>query len=135
MSETLPSAGGESLGAPVPRRWTWRLRLAAGFAVGWGAIQLLVPLWLLAAPRSARFAWQMYSATPSYPEVVALGAGGRRDTVSVSTYLAAIRYDLSPRYRDLIGPHVCRVLPGVGAVDVRREPAGPVRRLPCREGR
>ena len=135
MAERVLAEGGEPLGAPAPRRWTRRLRVAAAFAVAWVAIQLLVPLWLLTAPRPARFAWQMYSATPAYPEVVALAEGGRRDTLSVSTYLAAIRYDLSPRYRDLIGPHVCRVVPGVRAVDLRRYPGGPVERLHCREGR
>ena len=134
MGEAVPSEGRAPPAAPTPSRWTWRLRLAAAFAVGWAAIQVLVPLWLLAAPRPARFAWQMYSATPSYPEVVALGEGGRRDTVSVSNYLAAIRYDLSPRYRDLIGPHICRVVPGLQAVDVRRDPTSPVQRRHCREG-
>ena len=130
---TLPERR-EPPGAPAPHRWTWRSRWAAVFVVAWGAIQVFVPLWLLAAPRPARFAWQMYSATPSYPEVVALRAGGRRDTLSMSTFLAAIRYDLSPQYRDLIGPHVCRVVPGLQAVDVRRYPTSPVQRLRCREG-
>lgn len=103
-------------------RWTPRDVVIAVLAVAFLAAQLAVPAALLFRPRPQRFGWQMFSSAPGTPAVVGRWADGTRHTLDLDSYFAFLRGDIGPSYAGLLPAHICRVTPGLAAVELHRAP-------------
>lgn len=96
--------------------WTARSVAAAAFLVSFLLVQTAVPLVRLAAPRPARFGWQMFTAVPQRASYTLVLRNGSRAPARLTTYVAASRGEM-----DLEGAlprHLCRVVPDLASVEV-----------------
>jgi hypothetical protein len=109
--------------------WTWRHRLALVCCLSYLGIQLAVPALMLASPRPARFGWQMFSARVSFPRFLLLMSDGSRVAPDLNTYVARTRGDMD--LGRTLPPYLCRVVPGVRAVEVTVPPDNAVSLHPC----
>jgi hypothetical protein len=112
---------------PVTDRQIARLLVVLGLAV-----QIGVPARQLFRPRQARFGWQMFSNPTPRPVVIAIRAAGARDTLRVDDYFAFRRGDLNPSYIERLPPHLCRVIPELEGVVIRRGVTAPAVVHRCR---
>lgn len=97
--------------------WRWKDVLAATFCLSYLGIQLVVPVIQLGAPRPARFGWQMWAARRSVPAFVVLMKNGMRQPVAPSAHVGMSRVEID--LGEALPPHLCRVVAGIAAVEVR----------------
>ena len=97
--------------------WSTRNILAVAFFVAFLAIQILVPVVKLTAPRPARFGWHMWTARKRNPQFVLIMKDGSASPVILSTYLGLSRGELD--IREAMPPHLCRVVPDVASVQIK----------------
>ena len=97
--------------------WSTRNILAIAFFVTFLAIQIVVPVVKLTAPRPARFGWHMWSARKRNPQFVLIMKDGGASPVILSTYLGLSRGELD--IREAMPPHLCRVVPDVASVQIK----------------
>lgn len=105
-----------------------RARLLAAAFVALLALQLGVPLTRLAAPRPARFGWQMYTGFRPRPRVFAIAHDGRREPVELPPLFVRLRGEID--VAAVVPPHLCRTRPSLRAVRLEH-PSGEVAELPC----
>lgn len=89
---------------------------AAAFFVLFVLIQTGVPLMQLAAPRPARFGWQMFSAAPRRLRVSLVLRDGTTRPVDLRRYVGLSRGEVS--LDDALPAHLCRAVPGLAAVQI-----------------
>jgi hypothetical protein len=97
--------------------WTWKQRLSFAFCLSFLTVQVVVPFKLLASPRPARFGWQMWSVGTAFPRFRIVLEDGTTQPPDLSVYVAMSRGEVD--LRDALPPHLCRVIPGVVAVEIR----------------
>ena len=90
--------------------------LALAFFVAFLTIQVAVPIVKLGSARPARFGWHMWTARKRNPQFVLVMKDGTKRLVSLSTYLGLSRGELD--FREAMAEHLCRVVPGVAAVQI-----------------
>jgi hypothetical protein len=97
------------------------------------AVQVGVPLARLTRPRQARFGWQMFSTAGPAPLLVAVRAGGARDTLDVGRFFAFRRGDLPRDAYAGLPAHACARTPGARAVLLSWPgDSAPAAIVPCR---
>lgn len=121
--------GGPAAGPPSPRRATWRRRAAWAFVAAWLLWQVGLPLLRLAAPRPARFAWQMYS-TSDLLQLFVVGADGGVRTASELSVMAVPRPEI--RDAEALARALCAADPRAVAIRAVDRAGAPPRELPCR---
>jgi hypothetical protein len=85
------------------------------FFVAFLAFQLTAPLvQLVAAPRPARFGWQMYSVVSEPPRFSLLMRDGAAKPLDIRPYVTSMRADV-PLAR-LLPAHLCTIFPDAVAV-------------------
>ncbi len=82
--------------------------------VGFLAVQLILPLFVLWGPRPSRFGWQMYSAVRPMPRFEVSIADGSTHEVEVARHVVRARAEVP--YGTLLPHHLCGVVPGAEAV-------------------
>ena len=90
--------------------------LVTVFCLSYLAIQVLIPLALLAAPRPARFGWHMWSVRVAFPRFRLLMDDGTSTLPDLGRYVVTTRGEID--LRDALPPHLCRVVSGVAAVEI-----------------
>ncbi|HEX2832687.1 MAG TPA: hypothetical protein VHW00_06710 [Thermoanaerobaculia bacterium] len=100
------------------RRWTVAAVAAAAFFILFVSIQTIVPLIRLWAPRPARFGWQMYSARPQRVRFTLVLRNGTTQPVDLARYVGFSRGEVT--LEQALPQHLCRVVPDVSSVQIRR---------------
>jgi hypothetical protein len=95
-------------------------------------VQLAIPSVLLFRPGQQRFGWQMFSTARAWPGLRVVHANGERESLDVGMFYAFARGDLDAECFDQLPAHVCRVVPGLRAVELQRTAAAPPEIVPCR---
>ncbi|HEY7463048.1 MAG TPA: hypothetical protein VH987_01245 [Candidatus Limnocylindria bacterium] len=107
---------------------SWRQAAAPLFIAAFLVVQLLVPAVQLFGSRPQRFGWQMYSALPEVPTVLAIRADGTATEVDLAHLFAVQRSEID--YVKALESGACGA---TGAVAIRlRFENGEGRVLPCR---
>jgi hypothetical protein len=101
-------------------RWTRVAIASAACASLLMCVQLVIPSVLLFRPGQQRFGWQMFSTARAWPSLVVVHADGRREPLDTVMFYAFARGDLDPQCFDRLPVHVCRVVPGLRAVELQR---------------
>lgn len=96
--------------------WTPGAVVAAAFFVLFLLVQTLIPLVQLAAPRPARFGWQMYSAKRQRPQFSLILRDGSSRPLDLGRYVAQSRGEVD--VETALPPHLCRVIPDLAAVRI-----------------
>ena len=91
-----------------------KAKLVFVFVVGFVAVQILVPAVQLAAPRSARFGWQMYAVIPATPTFWTVAGDGEVRPVDLNQHVGYVRGDLD--YLPWLPDYLCRSVPDTIAV-------------------
>lgn len=111
-------------------RWSPRAALAAVVFSAFIAFQLVVPLLGLAAPKPARFGWQMYaSAGHTWSAYSLVLPDGSREGVDVHAEIGYGRPDV--RFDDHLPGHLCARFPDATALMVHPPESGQAWRHPC----
>lgn len=79
------------------------------FVVAFLVVQLIVPVavWI-SQPHPARFAWEMFAATPAEPAVEVVSADGLKKSFGLGDFVVRKRGDI--RYERVLPQHVCSVV-------------------------
>jgi hypothetical protein len=110
-------------------RWSAKDLLTVVFVGSYLLVQTVVPLMALTRSRPARFGWQMFSATPSGVAFTLIFDDGRRQVTDVRPFIGQTRGELV--LDDDLPPHLCRLNPGVVAVEVAHTSRRDSRRYSC----
>lgn len=107
-----------------------KAKLIFAFAIGFLALQLIVPTILLSAPRPARFGWQMYSGTDKAPTFWVVSSDGIATEVVLADVVGYVRLDID--YRAKIPRHLCDANPDATLIRFQAADSSSVEEFPCR---
>ena len=110
-------------------RWTPQRVVATAFFVLFLLVQTGIPLVKLAAPRPARFGWQMFSGRQQRARFSLVMRDGRSQPVNLGRYVAQSRGEAD--LEKVLPPHLCRVVPDVASVQITAPRSGQPRAYKC----